>query len=88
MGRRCEEIPLAWTATGVSTARAALDGGTFSGTLSVGTDASEVAAVVGLGILSAALGAPIGGRPALRYALEVEGATVEAIPVADGERRS
>ena len=55
-------IPLAWTATGVSTARAALDGGTFSGTLSVGTDASEVAAVVGLGILSARTWGPHRGQ--------------------------
>ena len=81
-------VPLEWTPTSAPPARAELDVGTFSGTLSVGTDASEVAAVVGLGILSAALGAPIGGRPALRYGLEIERAIVEAIPVADGERRS
>ena len=79
-------IPLAWINDGVWTARAALDCGTFSGTLRKGYDAGEVAATAGFSILSAVLGAGVLGGPGARYALQVEGATVEAIPVADGER--
>jgi hypothetical protein len=77
-------IPLLWTPTGEWTARAPLDGGTFKGTLSVGYSAREFAAETGL---AAVLG---GGSilPTLRYVLQVEGATVEAIPVSEGERRS
>jgi hypothetical protein len=77
-------IPLAWTPTGATTARAVLDGGTFKGTLSVGYDARAFAALLAV---SAVLGASSGG-PGARYTLRVEGATIEAIPVADGERRS
>jgi hypothetical protein len=83
-----ERVPLEWTPPGATTARAELGVGTFSGALRVWTDAREVAADVVVGVLSAALGAPVGGGPALRYALEIDGAAVEAIPVADGERRS
>jgi hypothetical protein len=54
-------IPLVWTPTGEWTARAALDGGTFNGTLSVGW---------------------------WRCTLQIKRAAVEAVPVADGERRS
>lgn len=54
----------------------------------MGTDAREVGATVGFFVVSAVLGAPTAGGPRARYALQVEGATVEAVPVADGERRS
>jgi hypothetical protein len=77
-------IPLAWTPTGATTARGALDGGTFKGTLRLGYDPREFAALLAV---SAVLGASAGG-PGARCALQVEGATVEAIQVADGERRS
>jgi hypothetical protein len=80
-------VPLAWTPTGGWTTRAALDGGTFSGTLSKGTDRRETAASIGIFAASAVLGVPTAGGPRARYALQVEGATVEAILVADGERR-
>ena len=81
-------IPLAWTPTGVGNARAALDGGTFGGTLSTGFDRREVAATVGLGAASVLLGGGTVAGPGALYTLEVAGATVEAIPVAEGERRS
>lgn len=81
-------VSLAWTPTGVSSARAVLKDGTLSGTLSLGFDEREVAATLGLFAVTAVLGAPAGGGPGARYALQVEGATVEAVPVADGERRS
>ena len=81
-------IPLAWTPTGAGYARAMLDGGTLSGTLSTGFDRREVAATVGLGAASVLLGGGAVVGPGVRYTLEVAGATVEAIPVAEGERRS
>ena len=81
-------IPLAWTPTGVWSARAVLDRGTLSGTLSKAFNERGVGATLGFFALSAVLGAPTGGGPGARYTLQVEGATVEAIPVADGERRS
>jgi hypothetical protein len=82
-------ISLAWTPTGTWSARAALDCGTFSGTLSQRFDKREASAILGLSALTLVLGLGAGGGgPGARYALEVEGATVEAIPVADGERRS
>jgi hypothetical protein len=82
------KIPLAWTPTGVSTARATLDGDTFSGTLSRGYDASEIAASGAFLAVSAVLGGVVGVVPGARYALQVEGAAVEAVPVTEGERRS
>jgi hypothetical protein len=69
-------IPVAWTPTGVWSARAALDGGTFSGTLSRANKAVDLASSV------------LGAFPKPRYTLQVEGAAVEAVPVTDGERRS
>lgn len=81
-------VPLAWTPTGVSTARAALDGGTFGGTLSTGFDRREAAATVGLGAASVLLGGGVVVAPGALCTLEVAGATVEAIPVEEGERRS
>jgi hypothetical protein len=75
-------IPLVWTPTGESSARAALDGGTFKGTLSAECSASE-RAIQGLF-------AVLGGTPSerWRYTLQIKRATVEAVPVADEERRS
>lgn len=81
-------VPLAWTPTGVSTAHAALDGGTFGGTLSTGFDRREAAATVGLGAASVLLGGGVVVAPGALCTLEVAGATVEAIPVEEGERRS
>jgi hypothetical protein len=81
-------IPLAWTPTGVWSARAVLDDGTLSGTLSKGFDKREVAAHFGVTAFGVVLGAVTAGGARARYALEVEDATVEAIPLADGERRS
>jgi hypothetical protein len=77
-------IPLAWTPTGAASARAVLDGGSFKGKLGVGYDARELAAILAV---SAVLGGGVAGGPGARYTLQVEGATVEAIPVADGERQ-
>ena len=82
-------IPLSWTPTDVWSARAVLDGGTLSGTLSMGFDKREVTAIVGFFAFSAVLGvAGAGGGPGARFTLQVEGATVKAVPIADGERRS
>lgn len=82
-------LPLVWTEDGVSTARAMLDGGTLSGTLSRGYDAREVAATVGLfALLLVVTGTMTAGGPGACYTLEVAGATVEAVPVGDGERPS
>jgi hypothetical protein len=82
-------IPLAWTPTGVWGARAVLDGGTLIGTLSKGSDRREVSAFLGLGAFFTVLGSPaVGLAPLASYALQVEGATVEAVPIGDGERRS
>ena len=81
-------IPLAWTEDGVWSARAALDGGTFGGTLSKGFAKREVAATVGLGAASVLLGGGTVAGPGALYTLQVVGATVEAIPVAEGERRT
>jgi len=78
-------IPLSWTSTGATTARATLDGGSFKGTLGVGYDARELAALLAM---SAVVGGGAVCGPGARYTLQVEGATVEAIPVSDGERRS
>ena len=61
-------IPLVWTEDGVWSARAALDGGTFGGTLSRGFDRREVAATVGLGAASVLLGGgTVVGLGALLY---------------------
>ena len=49
-------IPLAWTPTGTWSARAALDGGTFSGTLSQRFDKREASAILGLAALTLVLG--------------------------------
>ena len=66
-----------------------LDGGTLIGTLSKGFDRREVAATLGLGAFFTVLGSPaVGLGPGASYALQVEGATVEAVPIGDGERRS
>ena len=54
----------------------------------MGFDKREVTAIVGFFAFSAVLGAGAGGGPGARYTLQVEGATVETIPVAGGERRS
>jgi hypothetical protein len=81
-------LPLAWTPTGAWSARAVLDGGTLSGTLSKGFDRREIAATLGISAFSAVLGAGTVWGPGARYTLQVEGATVEAIPVGGGERRS
>jgi hypothetical protein len=78
---------LSWTPTGAMSARAALDGGTLSGTLSKTTDVHQDVANLALFAVSAVLGAATAVEAGARYTLEVEGATVEVIPVADGERR-
>ncbi len=77
-------VPLAWTPTGDWTGRAALDGGTFKGMLGVGYEARRLAAEM---VLSTVLGGHA-VVPVPRYTLKVKGAIVEAVPVADGERRS
>jgi hypothetical protein len=79
--------PLAWVPNGITGSRAKLDAGTFSGTLVAGTDPNEVAAEIGIGIVSAIVGGVVGGRPSIRYVLQVDGADVDAVPVRDGERR-
>jgi hypothetical protein len=79
---------LEWMPRGSTPALALLDGGTFTGILRVEVDASDAAVQIGVGILSAILGAGVGGGPALRYALTVEGGSVEAVPIRGGERLS
>jgi hypothetical protein len=76
-------IPLAWTPTGATTARAALDACSLRGTLGVGYDTRELAVLA----VAAVLGGGAAGGPGARYTLQVDRATVETIPVADGERR-
>ena len=57
-------IPIVWTPTGAGYARAMLDGGTLSGTLSTGIDRREVAATVGLfALLLVATGTTTAGGP-------------------------
>ena len=72
-------IPLKWTPTSFTTTRAALDGGTFSGTLSMGYEAREMALLPLVIVATAAVGSV--GYPTSRYVLKVEGAIV-------GKRRS
>jgi hypothetical protein len=69
-------IPLVWMPTGEWSARAAPDGGTWWGTLSRGNNVVEFVSLV------------MGSYPMPFCSLRVKGATVEAIPVTDEERRS
>jgi hypothetical protein len=84
-----ERITLDWSPTGAATTQASLDGAAVSGTLIRSTDVAQTGVLVGIAaVLSVILRdlAIAGLGPVLRYALDVEGATVEPVPVADGER--
>ncbi len=76
-------LPVAWAPDGEWGAHGAFNARTFNGRLALGYSRLEVIGDIGVAALG---GGPV--IPTSRFALAVDGATVEEVAVRDGERRS